>query len=118
MCNKTSTVIKEVPHNDQDHSERLKVSTTGTDDTSIKYSKTSRKNPVLHFQGYEYTKERVTIDGRVRWQCRDHKKKKCRGFVLTKDGQIDGQAREHSHLATDLPPVEKPKSDRMLSSLF
>ena len=37
--------------------------------------------------------------------------KKCRGIVYTKNGQIDGQASEHSHLPTDLPPVEKPKSD-------
>ena len=118
LCNKTITVIKEVAHNDKDHSERLKASTMGTDDTSIKYSKTQKKTPVLHFRGYEYTKDSVTKDGRVRWRCRYQTQKKCLGFVYTKNGQIDGQAREHSHLPSDLPPVEKPKSDRMLSSLF
>ena len=118
MCNKTTTVIKEVPHNDKDHSERLIVSTMGTDDTSIKYSKTIQKTPVLHFRGYEYLKARVTKDGRVRWQCRYQPKKKCRGFVYLKNGQIDGQASEHNHLPSDLPPVEKPQSDRMISSLF
>ena len=118
LCNKTFTVIKEVPHNDKDHSERLKVSTMGTDDTSIKYSRTSKKNPVLHFQGYEYVRKKVTPDGRQCWRCRCQKQKICGGYVYTKNGQIDGQASEHSHLPTDLPPVEKPKSDRMLSSLF
>jgi len=118
LCNKTTTVIKEVAHNDKDHSERLKASTMGTDDTSIKYSKTQRKNPVLHFQGYEYVKHRVTVDGRVKWRCRDCIKKKCKGYVYTKNGQIDGQVQEHNHLPSDLPPVEKPKSDRMISSLF
>ena len=85
---------------------------------NLEYSKTQRKTPVLHFRGYEYGKHKVTVDGRVRWKCRYQKQKKCRGYVYTKNGQIDGQAREHSHLPTDLPPVEKPKSDRMLSSLF
>ena len=119
LCNKTTTVIKEVPHNDKDHSQRLKASTMGTDDTSIKYSKTIRKSPVLHFQGYEYVKAgRVTLDGRVVWRCRYQKQKKCIGFLVTKNGQIDGQVQEHSHLPTDLPPVDKPKSDRMISSLF
>ena len=51
LCNKTTTVIKEVAHNDKDHSERLKASTMGTDDTSIKYSKTIRKNPSFAFPG-------------------------------------------------------------------
>merc|ERR1719293_435290 len=118
LCNKTTTVIKEVAHNDKDHSERLNVSTMGTDDTSIKYSKTRKKQPVLHFRGYEYLKARVTKDGRVRWQCRYQPRKKCRGFVYFKNGQIDGQASEHNHLPSDLPPVEKPQSDRMISSLF
>ena len=118
MCNKTTRVIKEVPHNDKDHSERLKASTMGTDDTSIKYSKTQRKTPVLHFRGYEYVKHIVTVDGRVKWRCRDCVKKKFKGYVYTKNGQIDGQVQEHNHLPSDLPPVEKPKSDRMISSLF
>jgi len=119
LCNKTTTVIKEIPHNDKDHSERLKVSTMGTDDTTIKYSKTRMKNPVLHFRGYEYLKAgRNPPDGRVRWQCRYVNQKKCPGNLYTKAGFIDGQVREHSHLPTDLPPVEKPKSDRMISNLF
>ena len=60
------------PHNDKDHSERLKASTMGADDTSIKYSKTVKKTPVLHFRGYEYTKYlragrlTSTPDGRVK----------------------------------------------------
>ena len=119
LCNKTAAVIKEIPHNDQDHSERLKVSTMGTGDTSIKYSKTRRKNPVLHYQGYEYVKHsRKSSDGRVRWNCRYQRSKKCKGYLYTKNGQIDGQVQEHSHLPADLPPVDKPKSDRMISSLF
>ena len=117
--NKTGTVTKEIPHNDKDHSERFRASTMGTNDTSIKFSKTRRKTPVLHYQGYEYLDScRVTPDGRVRWSCRYAKKKKCKGFLLTKNGQIHGQVQEHSHLPTDLPPVERPKSDRMISSLF
>ena len=119
LNNRTTTVIKEIPHNDKDHTEILKVSTMGTDDTSITYSKTIRKNPVLHFQGYEYVKQNtVTIDGRQRWRCRYQIQKKCPGHLYTKAGLIDGQVSEHSHLPSDLPPVEKPKSDRMLSSLF
>merc|ERR1719259_1532717 len=112
LCNKTTKVIKEVPHNDKDHSERLKASTMGTDDNSVKYSKTQQKTPVLHYQGYEYVKHTTkSSDGRVRWCCRYARKKKCNGFLLTKNGQIHGQVREHSHLPTDLPPVDKPKSD-------
>ena len=120
LCNKTTTVIKETPHNDKDHSERLIPSTMGTDDTSVTYSKTRMKNPVLHYRGYEYVKtsKKITPDGRMKWECRYHTQKKCPGFVNTKDGHIDGQVREHSHLPSDLAPVEKPKSDRMLSSLF
>ena len=119
LCNKTSKVIKEVPHNDKDHSERLKASTMGTDDNSIKYSKTRRKNPVLHYQGYEYVKHsRKSSDGRVRWNCRYQRSKKCKGYLYTKNGQIDGLVQEHDHLPPDLPPVDKPKSDRMVSSLF
>jgi len=118
LCKKTTSVIKEIAHNDKDHTERLIASTMGTVDTSIRYSKTRVKTPVLHFQGYEYVKDRVSSDGRVRWKCRYLKQKKCKGYLLTKNGQIDGQVQEHSHLPTDLPPVDKPKSDRMISSLF
>ena len=118
LCNETTSVIKEIPHNDKDHSAKLKASTMGTDDTSIKYSKTRKKQPVLHFRGYEYLKTGKNPPGRQSWRCRYQKQKKCLSYVYTKNGQIDGQASEHSHLPTDLPPVEKPKSDRMLSSLF
>ena len=118
FCNKTSKIVKEMPHNDQDHSDRLIPSTLGTNDTSIRYPKSLMKTPVLHFCGYEYTKYRTTVDGRVRWQCRVFRKKECKGYVYTKDGQIDGQVREHSHLPADLPPIEKSTNDRMLSSLF
>ena len=118
FCSKTSKIVKEMPHNDQDHSDRLIPSTLGTNDTSIRYSKSLKKTPVLHFCGYEYTKYRTTVDGRVRWQCRVFRKKECKGYVYTKDGQIHGQVREHSHLPADLPPIEKSKNDRMLSSLF
>merc|ERR1719259_1377615 len=66
LCNKTTRVIKEVPHNDKDHTERLKASTMGTDDNSVKYSKTQQKTPVLHYQGYEYVKHsKKSSDGRV-----------------------------------------------------
>jgi len=116
---KESCVIKEFPHNDKDHtSERLIPSTMGTDDTTMRYSKTRRKNTVLHYRGYEYTQQRKSVDGKIRWQCRDHGKKKCNGWLYTKNGHIDGQVNEHCHLPQDLPPVEKPKSGRMISSLF
>ena len=59
LCNKTTTVMKEIPHNDEDHSERLQISPMGTNDTSIKYSKTQCKTPVLHYRGYEYIKYRL-----------------------------------------------------------
>ena len=111
-------VVKERPHNDEDHTGRLIPSTMGTDDSSITYSKTLRKKPVMHFRGYEYTIDRRKVDGSMRWQCRDHFRKKCKGYLYTKNGHIDGQVQEHSHLPSDLPPVEKPKSDRMISSLF
>merc|ERR1719259_950158 len=79
LCNKTTRVIKEVPHNDKDHSERLKASTMGTDDTSIRYSKSKVKTTVLHFCGYQYLMQRCCIDGKIRWQCRYVRQKRCKG---------------------------------------
>ena len=118
FSSKRSCVIKEVTHNDKDHTDRLIPSTMGTNDTSIRYSKTKRKTPVMHYCGYEYTIHRRSVDGKIRWQCREHMKKKCKGWVYTKNGHIDGQVREHNHLPPDLPPVDKPEGDRMISSLF
>ena len=60
--------------------------------------------PVLHFQGYEYLKER-TSNGRVKWRCRRRKKQgiisHCNGFVWIKNGNIDGLPGEHTHLPPD-----------------
>ena len=113
FCSKTSTIIKERPHNDKKHSTRFIPSTLGTDDSTIWYSRSLLNTPILHFCGYEYTLDRKTVDGRIRWQCRVSTKKNCRGYVYTKSGRIDGQAREHSHLPVNQPLTEKSKNDRI-----
>jgi len=115
---KTGMIMKENPHNDKDHTDKVTFS-SGSGETAITYSKSREKTPVLHYQGYEYTKFiETSIDGRVRWRCRQKDSKKCKGFLWTRNGHIDGLCREHTHLPPDQPPVETPKSDRMLSSLF
>jgi len=97
---------------------RLDISTMGTSDTTIRYSKSRAKRDVLHFCGYEYLNRCNTIDGRIRWICRQHIQKNCKGFVYTRNGQIDGVVREHSHLPINDQPAEKKDENKMLSSLL
>jgi len=119
FCKNSSMVLKENPHNEKDHSEQFSI---GTGETAVTYSKSRQKEPVLHYQGYEYLRHKgkgsVSVDGRVNWRCRQINQMKCKGNLWMRNGQVDGQVREHSHLPPDQAPVDKPKSDRMLSSLF
>ena len=118
FSSKTNTVLKELPHNDSDHNERLKVSTMGTDDQVIRYSKSLQKKTVLHYQGYHYVQDKKQPYGKVRWFCRYQPQKKCQGYLHTKDGFLYGDVREHNHLPQDLPPVGRSEGNRMISSLF
>jgi len=110
------TTFKE--HNHHPLFGKMEISTMGTSDTTVNYSKTRRKCDVLHFRGYEYVKQCRTVDGRVSWLCRQRKPKKCKGFVYTRNGQIDGYVREHSHLPINIQPAEKPDENKMVSPLF
>jgi len=111
-------VVKFIPHNHESHVGKMKVSTMGTSDMTVRYSKSIRKTLVLHYQGYEYTKMRNTTDGRVRWHCRWQSRLKCHGCVYTKNGNIDGHAREHNHLPPNIAPVVKPSENTMVSPMF
>merc|ERR1719357_1149273 len=112
------SITKEVPHNEKDHSDRLIVSTMGTSDNTITYSKSLKKRTLLHYQGYKYSLHHSSVDGRKRWRCCSGRKKFCPGYLYTKNGIMDGQVREHNHLPQDLPPVDRPKENRMISNLF
>ena len=113
---KTTKAIQEVPSNDKEHSERLEeVSTKGANDSPIEYSKSQKNTTVLHYCGYEYLQKTAATDGRVRWGCRYQQQKKCKGFLITLNGQINGAVTEHSHPPIDL---DKIKSDRKISRLF
>jgi len=54
---------------------KMEISSMGTSDTTLRYSKTRMKGEVLHFRGYEYILQRRIIDGRVNWFCRQRQKK-------------------------------------------
>ena len=112
------SITKEVPHNEKDHSDRLIASTMGTSDNTITYSKSLKKRTLLHYQGYKYFQEKTLIGGKINWRCINQKQKKCKGHLHTKNGTIHGHVREHSHLPEDLPPVDRPKENRMISNLF
>merc|ERR1719357_1310211 len=61
------SIIKEIAHNEKDHSDRLIASTMGTSDNTITYSKSKFKNPLLHFQGYKYSLKLSSVDSRKKW---------------------------------------------------
>merc|ERR1711974_426602 len=114
---KDGKVAKFTEHNHEPSAGKMEISTMGTSDTTLRYSKNKIKGEVLHFFGYEYLKRYKTNDGRILWKCRQHKPKNCKGFVYTRNGQIDGYVREHSHLPINNQPAEKPDENKMVSPL-
>jgi len=90
-------------------------STMGTGDTTLRYSLSKMKSPVLHYRGYEYLrKNQPTRNGKIYWICRLRSTrlthKPCPGFLYTSNGQVVGKVREHNHLPTD--------GNRMLTPMF
>ena len=109
----------------------MAVSSMGTDDYEIKYSKSRKGCQVLHYRGYEYLMHRwpkrkgknivnqpLSDDGRQRWTCRIHAQKRCRGHLFTRNGQLVSQVKEHTHLPVDTNPREKAEANKMVSPLF
>jgi len=106
---------------------KLAESSMGTEDTTVRYSTSKRKAPVLHYRGYAYL--RNSKDPRhgnsVKWVCRetfkkptDKTQKRCAGFLFTNQGQVVGMVREHNHLPVDVKPKVTEEEHRMLSPLF
>jgi len=118
VCWKSGKVMSAKEHSHPSEvGKKMEVSTMGTSDSTIRYSKSQRGAPVLHYQGYEYT-QRKKAGNEIIWYCRYQKPKKCKGHLHTKAGVVIGNVREHSHLPVDTNPQEKEESNKMISPLF
>jgi len=105
---------------------KLEESSMGTEDTTVRYSLSKKKTPVLHYQGYAYLKhsQQPVNSPAVRWVCRetfkkptDKTQKRCAGFIHTNQGEVV-RTREHNHLPPDVKPKVTEEENRMLSPLF
>jgi len=97
-------------------------SSMGTDDTTVRYSMSRTKTPVLHYRGYAYLRDgkQLVKSTTIRWGCRQRAQKKCPcpGFLYLSKGQVVEKVREHNHLPSDLKPHVTEEETRMLSPLF
>jgi len=103
----------------------MKESSMGTADTTLRYSLSKRKTPVLHYRGYAYLKSgrQFKYKTDVRWGCRVYQKingkeMKCPGYLFTQQGQVVGKVREHNHLPPDVKPQVTEDGNRMLTPLL
>jgi len=128
---KTGKVLTFKNHSHASSIGKMAVSSMGTDDHDIKYSRSLRGAQVLHYRGYEYLTQRWTKgyggnkvrqplsdDGRQRWACRQQVKMKCQGHLFTRNGQLVGDVKEHTHLPVDTNPRVKAEANKMVTPLF
>jgi len=118
VCWKSGKVISAREHSHPSNVGKKVISSMGTSDSIIRYSKSLRGAPVLHYQGYEYTKHREK-NAKYQWRCRQRIAKKCKGYLLTNtSGILISQVAEHSHLPININPQEKEQDNTMTSPLF
>jgi len=118
ICWKSGKVMSVKEHSHPSDVGKMEVSTMGTSDSTIRYSKSQRGAPVLHYQGYEYVQHRKDENAKIMWLCRYQRQKKCKGYLHTKAGVVISQVREHSHLPVNSNPKEKLQDNKMISPLF
>lgn len=75
-----------------------------TNESSIKFVRSLRGNPLILLQGFKFYKYR-TIGLKSRWQCSTHNSKGCTAFVHTIDDEIIKVKNDHNH-----PPVSSDVS--------
>jgi len=118
VCWKNGRVMSVKEHSHPSDVGKMEVSSMGTSDSTIRYSKSRCGTPVLHYQGYEYSQHRKDENAKIMWVCRHRRQKTCKGYLHTKAGVVISAVREHSHLPIITNPQEKEESNKMISPLF
>jgi len=118
----TGEIVSYKEHSHAPGVAKLEESSMGTDDSTVRYSLSKKKSPVLHYRGYAYLRssKQPVKSTSVRWQCRLKSLKRCPcpGFLFLGQGQVVEMVREHNHLPPDVKPHATEEGNRMLSPMF